>query len=303
MTVRTAVSAPEWETLSSQAFVPLRVRTGAHFVASLDHRGYASAALSAIHSGACHIARDRALLSPAADDMALFSFQVSGRNLVEQNDRQATIGPGDGVLYVTRSAYDLDFPDDAELVVLQVPTEWLGLSASTLSTIAAQRLSARRDPLLRTASRVVRSHFTGRPVLDDTAQSIRVATELLAAALRGGGRRSSPPRSHAALFASFHRIVAEHLDDPRLDVSALAAVENVSVRTVHQVFSERGLRAAAFIRSERMSRACRLLRETTLAIPDIALRCGVADPSVFARTFRNEVGMSPTRYRAQLAAD
>jgi AraC-like DNA-binding protein len=301
MTVHTAVSAPEWQVLSSQAFVPLRVRTGERFVGSLDHRGRAHSALSRIQSGECRVARDRRFLSASADDIALFSFQVAGRNLVEQDGKRATVAPGDAVMYLTRSTYELDFPDPAELVVLQVPTEWLGIPASRLSAMAARRMPVRNDPALRTVSRVVRSEFSGRPVLDDTAQSIRVATELLAAALRQRGQQNSPPRSHAALFASFHRTVTEYLDDPRLDVSALAAVENVSVRTVHQVFSERGLRAAAFIRSERMRRASRLLRDTNLTVPDIALRCGIGDPSVFARTFRHELDMSPTQYRAQHA--
>jgi len=301
MTVHTAVSAAEWQMLSSQAFVPLRVRTSDRFIGSLDHRGRAHAALSRIRSGQCHVARDRSLLSASADDIALFSFQVTGRNVVEQNGRRATIAPGHAVMYLTRSTYELDFPDPAELIVLQVPAEWLGIPSSQLSALAAQQIPVRPDPILRTVSRVVRSEFTGRPLLDDTAQSIRVAAELLAAALRQKGSRGSPSRSHDALFASFHRIIRDHLDDSRLDVAALAAVENVSVRTVHQVFSERGLRAAAFIRSERMLRASRLLRETHLAIPDIALRCGIGDPSVFARTFRHELGMSPTQYRAQHA--
>jgi AraC-like DNA-binding protein len=297
MAVRIAASPSQWQTFSSETFVPVRAEAALHFSASLDHRGSSDAGISSIRSDACGIHRDRELLSASADDVVLFSLQLRGRNYVSQYGRQATVNPGDGVIYLTRAPYDLIFPDLSELVVLQLPLDWCGIPANTLASLAAQPMRVRNNAALRTACRVLRSQFgTGQAV--DPAWSIRVATKMLGSALRQRINRPSPPRSHDALFASFDRLVSDHLDDTRLDVPALAAAENVSVRTVHQVFAERGLRAAAHIRASRIARAQRLLRATNLPIPDVALRCGIADPTVFTRAFRNEVGMTPTQYRS-----
>ncbi|KTR93911.1 hypothetical protein NS220_10905 [Microbacterium testaceum] len=298
MVRRTAASVSEWEALSSAAFVPLRVTADGAFTAHLDHRGRARAAMSSVRSGACRVLRDPTTTSAPADDLALFSFQYGGRNLVDQNDRQAVVAPGDGVLYLTRSPYELLFPGPSDLIVLQVPTDWLGMPTSALSALSARAMSTRSNAALRTASRLVRSQFGGAPLFEDEGRTLRVATELLVAALRREGRRGAPGLSHDALYASFRRTIAENLDDPLLGVPAIADLHGVSVRTVHQVFAERSERAAALVRTLRTARARTLLRETALPVPDVAVRCGIPDPTVFARTFRREVGQSPTQFRA-----
>lgn len=298
MVRRTAASVSEWEALSSAAFVPLRVVADGPFTAQLDHRGRARAAMSSVRSGACRVLRDPTAGSASADDLALFSFQYGGRNLVEQNGRQTAVAPGDGVLYLTRSPYDLAFPGPSDLIVLQVPTDWFGMPVSALSALSARAMSTRSNAALRTASRLVRSQFGGAPLFEDEGRTLRVATELLVAALRREGRRRAAGLSHDALHASFRRTIAENLDDPLLGVPAIADLHGVSVRTVHQVFAERGERAAALVRTLRTARARTLLRETALPVPDVAVRCGIPDPTVFARTFRREVGQSPTQFRA-----
>ncbi len=141
MVRRTAASVSEWEALSSAAFVPLRVVADGPFTAQLDHRGRARAAMSSVRSGACRVLRDPTAGSASADDLALFSFQYGGRNLVEQNGRQTAVAPGDGVLYLTRSPYDLAFPGPSDLIVLQVPTDWFGMPVSALSALSARAMS------------------------------------------------------------------------------------------------------------------------------------------------------------------
>lgn len=303
MVRRTAASVSEWEALSSAAFVPLRVVADGPFSAQLDHRGRARAAMSSVRSGACRVLRDPAAASGSADDLALFSFQYGGRNLVEQNGRQAVVAPGHSVLYLTRSPYELAFPGPSDLIVLQVPTDWFGMPMSSLTALSARTMSARTmsahgAAALRTASMIVRSHFGDAPVFEDEGHALRAATELLVAALRRESRRPASGLSHDALYASFRRTIADNLDDPLLGVPAIADLHGVSVRTVHQIFAERGERAAALVRALRVARARTLLRETALPVPDVALRCGIPDPTVFARTFRREDGQSPTQFRA-----
>jgi AraC-like DNA-binding protein len=46
-----------------------------------------------------------------------------------------------------------------------------------------------------------------------------------------------------------------------------------------------------------MERATRLLRETTLAVKEVAWACGFAAPSYFIRSFRAHHGVTPKAWR------
>ncbi|MBQ4165586.1 MAG: helix-turn-helix transcriptional regulator, partial [Oscillospiraceae bacterium] len=48
----------------------------------------------------------------------------------------------------------------------------------------------------------------------------------------------------------------------------------------------------------RIRRACSLLRENTLSITEVALRCGFSDSNYFSRAFRKCCGMTPSQYRS-----
>lgn len=298
MVIRSAVSADEWEALASAAFVPVRVDapTG-RFATTLDHRGTHDWAVSAIRGGMGRVSRTRELLDASRDDLALFSIQIRGTSRVHQNGRRAHVSPGDGVVYATRSVYDLAFPEPTELAILQVPTERLGLHSPALATLTARPLRIRNDPALRTVARLVRSLFADRPVIGDTEETLRVSTEILGSVLRRHRGAPAPARSSAALFAAFDRAIHELLDDPRLGVAALARMEGVSLRTVHAVFAERGSTPATHIRAARMRRARALLTTTHLPLADIAERCGMTDASVFSRAFRQDAGTSPGAFR------
>ncbi|NYF10395.1 AraC-like DNA-binding protein [Leifsonia sp. AK011] len=298
MVVHSVSTVSEWEALASATFVPVHVESPVErFMGTLDHRGDHEWGVTAIRNGAGRVSRTNDLLSSSPDDMALFSVQVRGTSSVEQDGRVAHLRPGDGVLYVTRGTYTLTFPEAAELAILQVPVERLGLTDMRVREMTARTLPVRKDAGLRTFARVARSLFTDRPVIDDQREALRVATEILGSSLsrRGGG--AARPRSHSALFAAFDRIIHDRLADPRLDVSALASAENVSPRTVHAVFADHGTTPAAYIRSVRMQRARRLLTSTHLPLVDIAVHCGSTDPSIFSRTFRRDAGMTPSAYR------
>lgn len=65
-------------------------------------------------------------------------------------------------------------------------------------------------------------------------------------------------------------------------------------KTFQATYGE-SLQAAS--RRIRIARACRLLAETSLSICDVAAHCGFDNPCSFARAFRFETGMTPTRYR------
>jgi len=46
-----------------------------------------------------------------------------------------------------------------------------------------------------------------------------------------------------------------------------------------------------------LERACRLLRETTYSVAEIARGCGFGTPQYFGRRFRERLGVQPAQWR------
>lgn len=92
---------------------------------------------------------------------------------------------------------------------------------------------------------------------------------------------------------------AHNLDEPT-SPSALAERAGLAphrfARLVKQVH---GLTPSQFIAKTRIAAASRMLRESDVAVADIALACGFYDHSAFTRAFRSMTGVTPTEFRAR----
>lgn len=101
-----------------------------------------------------------------------------------------------------------------------------------------------------------------------------------------------------AAVAKALRYLERNLDQP-LRVPELAERAGLSTyqfeRRVRRIF---GLNPRQFLSKVRVDTACRQLRESSRPIAQIALDCGYADQSAFARQFRTTVGMTPRQFRA-----
>jgi AraC-like DNA-binding protein len=303
MAVLRARSGHEWADLSTASFVPLRVAsTAAAFVASIDQRSVGGARISLIRSDPCHVVRTGDLIRSSEDDDVLFSVQLRGTNTVEQHGRTARVRRGEGVLYLTGAPYDLRFPDAGCELVLQVPRRDVGVSRQALGPVAARTLSNAGSPALRTYIAFVLSAMRGEPWVEDDDQFARTATELLAGVLHhasdsGDLRRHLSPQ---ALLASLQQQVADQLEDPRLDVAALARRHGVSVRTVHAAFAAAGETPAEYVRGCRVRRAQDLLNRTSLPLVDVATMSGFADQTTFQRAVKRVTGCTPMALRREV---
>jgi AraC-like DNA-binding protein len=104
------------------------------------------------------------------------------------------------------------------------------------------------------------------------------------------------PRSIPAL-----RVARSLLLDPadQRTLGDWAAELHVSTRTLERAFrAETGSTWLRWRQDHRMRRAVQLLRTTSLRVTEVAARVGFATPSAFARAFREEYGVAPTRFRS-----
>lgn len=94
--------------------------------------------------------------------------------------------------------------------------------------------------------------------------------------------------------------ILNHLNDPTLKSSDVASSLEVSARRLNAVFeASDGISVFEFIRQERMRRAALMLGQSTLAIADIAIEVGYANPANFSTEFRKFWGKSPTQLRSE----
>ena len=101
--------------------------------------------------------------------------------------------------------------------------------------------------------------------------------------------------------------IEHHLFDAEgLSVMACAQAIGVSQRYLHRLFSQRGQRFSSTVQQRRLEAARTLLQTSsfrTQLIASVAYQCGFQDPAHFSRLFRQRFGMSPRECRIRSGVD
>ena len=93
--------------------------------------------------------------------------------------------------------------------------------------------------------------------------------------------------------------IHDHLAE-ELDLNRLAEVAHLSPFHWHRVYQALyGESITTTVRRLRLHRATGYLANTTLAVEQVARKCGYANAQSFTRAFTVVYGLSPTRYRAE----
>ena len=96
------------------------------------------------------------------------------------------------------------------------------------------------------------------------------------------------------------RYIRENYSDPDLDMVALGKASNLSTTYINHLFKNTtGKTVKSYITDYRMQQAVRLLRNPTVPVGDIAVRCGYRNGNYFSFRFKEHFGISPTEYREQ----
>lgn len=243
-------------------------------------------------------------LSRDGDAYLQIGLLTSGRAVVEQDGREAELVPGRFVLYETDRPFAWHLQDRWKLLVLTWPRHLVDISPDRSRSVTARplgtdRLGALVGRMLAETAQCPPQHVDGR----------RLAAELAAfvTTMLGASDDDWPhTRAAADLRRKVARYIAEHIEDPALDVESIARAHYISVRGLHRCFAGAELTVGALIRKLRLAHARRRLadpRDRHLSVTDIAVACGFGDLPTFSHAFKQEYGETPTSYRRRSGGD
>lgn len=108
-----------------------------------------------------------------------------------------------------------------------------------------------------------------------------------------------PPEPDDNLLRSVNRLMSERRGQTVV-VADLAEALDYSESRLRVLFRDAaGIPLGTYIQNYRLNRAMALLRNTDLAIADLAEEAGFGSPQAFSRIFKNATGHTPRAYRSQ----
>lgn len=179
----------------------------------------------------------------------------------------------------------LDIPDDHWLT--QNLGEHADASRRLLETSAHHTLNLHQQQLA--------NWLAGSSLNDPLIE--RQGAALLLASLNNPSDAPAPGKRLP--FAAFDALIRRNAAYP-LQVADLAKVAGLSSASLHRRFiGECGQTPMDYIRQRRLRHALNLLRQTSLAIGEVASRCGYASQSAFSAAMLREFGASPSALRRE----
>jgi AraC-like DNA-binding protein len=310
---------PMWHEALTRSFGGRRILSplsdGPFRVEMTVHQLGLSGNCSDTHAGACiaRVAvmvggtarRTPELLSDGNDD-AILHIHETGRRTVSQLGREATAGPGAGLLLSNADTSTTVVPGPSRFAGIRVPRKPMMALAPGFEDAFVRPLppgsgvlrllvryldilddeDALRTPELR---RVVAAHIHDLCALAIGAS--RDAAEIA----KGRGLRAARMRAIKA------EIARSLLQGGTVSAAALARAQRVSPRYIQKLFENEGTTLSKFVLGQRLARVHRMLtdpRMVDLTIGAIAYRAGFGDLSTFNREFRRQFGATPSDIRA-----
>jgi len=105
---------------------------------------------------------------------------------------------------------------------------------------------------------------------------------------------------HALVQAARERLAQDLMRPP--GVTGLAVALGVPARTLQRQLGRVGLTYSHLVAETRCRASAWRLIETRASLAEVGFLCGYADQPHFTRSFRERVGLTPARYRAEFAA-
>ncbi|MEU8282867.1 helix-turn-helix domain-containing protein [Micromonospora sp. NPDC048905] len=312
----TAVPASErfgyWHDLVARESVPMRIHSAhaANFQARAEVISLGEIVLSSWRYPSLDMQRTSTFIRRSDPEMYEFALPLSGHGGVEQERRTNLFTPGQFAVVDTSRPHRSSHQGRSRLegllttLTILVPHGLVPLHPDKIAQLLGTNISAVEGmgALLSNFVHQVLGHpeqYQERdvPLLGIVARDLISAT--LAQRLDLTEALPTEVRGHS-LRVRVKAFIDEHLGDPDLSPGTVAAAHHVSLRSLHRAFEAEDQTVADIIRTRRLDRCARDLRDPLQrgrAIHTVAARWGFPSQAHFSRVFTAAFGMSPRAFR------
>jgi AraC-like DNA-binding protein len=310
-TVPTAERLEFWSESSSEAYLPVQIRSpaGAEFGAKMWGWELGPLRLFRISAAPNTMMRTSRAIATCDPECLHLSLVLRGRINAAQEGRTGVARSGDVISYETSHPVIFRADQPYESLVVRVPKRLLGRQEAQITRLTAVGISG-SDGLPRAAAAFFRSLVVGLEdgtiTSEDAPSTVDCVLDLVRGVYSAPARTNAPARarSRAEILLNAQSFIEANLADPDLDPQEVARSSFVSTRYLHKLFEGEGTTVCRWIRTSRLEHCHRDLLDPSLrheTILTIASRWGLPGPQHFSRLFRSAYGCSPSELRREAA--
>lgn len=295
-----------WQEMVSQTFVQAHCDStvGEAFHASISTEVFDQTEISRIQAAPQRIHRRAVDIARACKPRFYLCYHAAGHAHYRERHSETLLGPGDMILLDNCEPYYAQYEEPVTSLVLHLPHEVLRDRFRVPERVLGRKLGGARG-LPRVTGEFLQSCLSQagalsapqRPAL--AAMALNLFSSVLAEEM---GEQPDVNTHRAVLLARLKQYIASHVREPGLDIEQAAAAAGLSTRYVSRLFQIDGLSFGRYLLQQRIER-CRLALANPalrgLRVSEIALDSGFNNFAHFSRVFREQLGCSPSEYRAQ----
>ena len=274
----------------------IETRPAQAFAAALDQFELGVTTANFIQASCQRVRRTQAKIARSGEAVFVLLQLRKGHMQLAQGAGSVQVSAGQSVLINAAEPYELQCPVATSALALRLPGPWLTRWLPDPERHALHRFdSGSWNTALNAALASL-----DPDACDSLALPRGAVAEQLAVLLTLAIGRDATFTPDYRLIDALRATLRERLHESDLTPLAVALQHRISLRRLHYAFADAQATFSGSLMQCRLERARELLSEprlSSLPVAEIASRCGLPDPSHFARRFRAASGLAPLAFR------
>jgi AraC family transcriptional regulator, positive regulator of tynA and feaB len=304
-TVRRQEKVEFWQDLCSRTYADLDIEPRDHrnFEGELLRSSAGAFSFVKVSSSAACITRSEEHATRPSDHRFDIFLTLRGESICVHNGQRALLRPGDFTLVDLSLPYRFEFEDVCSGVSIGMPKSLIAAYLPVPEVYLGRRMSGLLG-VNRLASVMIDclcEQVQSGQVSELGPSLVRGIMDVVATAYASTlGSSASDSAAASSRRVQIRAYIEANLRDPHLTPRHIAAALGISPRYLRLLFSQEDETISRYVTRRRIEEASRELADSGwrgTTITDIAYNWGFGDAAHFSRVFREQLGLSPRRYR------